>query len=79
MKFLLVIVVVLIGFYVWRNNRHADMRDDARSHRPDDRTLPEPQDMVSCPVCTVHLPRNDASTGKKGLYCSDEHRDQAER
>ena len=79
MKFLLVIVVVLIGFYVWRNSRRADMRDDAMSRRPDEHALPEPQDMVSCPVCTVHLPRSDASVGKKGLYCSEEHRDQAER
>lgn len=79
MKFLLVIAVVLIGFYVWRNNRDAEKRDDARSRRPDDRALPEPQDMVRCPVCAVHLPRSDASVGKKGLYCSDEHRDTSER
>ena len=36
--------------------------------------------MVSCPVCSVHLPRGDAVAGADGrLYCSQEHRLTAER
>jgi uncharacterized protein len=31
--------------------------------------------MVRCPVCSLHLPRNDALPGTSGrLYCSHEHR-----
>jgi uncharacterized protein len=34
-----------------------------------------PQEMVRCPVCSLHLPRNDALPGASGrLYCSHEHR-----
>ncbi|MDP1968565.1 MAG: PP0621 family protein, partial [Burkholderiaceae bacterium] len=37
-----------------------------------------PEDMVSCPVCALHLPRAEAVAGEKGLYCSADHRRQAE-
>ncbi|MDP3139153.1 MAG: PP0621 family protein, partial [Burkholderiaceae bacterium] len=41
-------------------------------------TLALPEDMVSCPVCDLHLPRAEAVVGNKGLYCSADHRRQAE-
>jgi len=31
--------------------------------------------MVSCPVCGLHLPRDEALAGASGrLYCSPDHR-----
>ncbi len=69
MKYLLVLAVVMVALWVWRNNRRVD-----RQERPPP-PLPLPQDMVRCPVCSVHLPRTDALAGPDGrLYCCQEHR-----
>lgn len=77
MKFLLVLAVVVIAFYLWRNNREAERRD-GEAARPRKPSQDKPQDMVRCPVCALHLPRSDAIAGQRGDYCSDEHRTQAE-
>ena len=72
MKYLLVLAIVLIAVWVWRNNR----RDDRQ--QPPPAKPPLPQDMVRCPVCSVHLPRTDALPGPDGrLYCCQEHRQRA--
>jgi uncharacterized protein len=75
MKYVVLFAVLLIAYSVWRNNRLRDEREDqARSGRAPD----APQEMVSCPVCGVHLPRADAVAGARGvLYCSHEHRQRA--
>ena len=71
MKYLLVLAVVLVGFWYWRNQRRAE-RSKAAPPKPAEPVLP--QDMVRCPVCSVHLPRSDALPGSDGkLYCSAEH------
>jgi uncharacterized protein len=71
MKYLIVIVLVLALIWFVRNNRRgADRRDD----KPPP-ALGDPQDMVRCPVCSVHLPRIDALPGGDGkLYCCADHR-----
>lgn len=76
MKYLLVLTVVLVAFWIWRNNRRSD---DAA--RPPKRTPSSavPQVMVSCQVCGTHLPQGDAVAGQRGAYCSQEHWAQAER
>jgi len=30
--------------------------------------------MVSCAHCGIHLPRDEAVAGTRGLYCSSAHR-----
>lgn len=71
MKYLVLLVVLVVAYMVWRNNRLADRRGE----RPPPGRVPGPQEMVSCPVCGVHLPKPDAVKGANGLYyCSDEHR-----
>ena len=74
MKYLLVIAIVLIAVWVWRNNRREDKLEQRDRQQP--RTpLAQPQDMVRCPVCSVHLPRSDALPGPGGaLYCCQDHR-----
>ena len=73
MKYLLLILVLVVAWLLWRNAR---LRDERASRPPP----PQPpagnlQEMVSCPVCGVHLPRSDAVPGQRGvLYCSHEHR-----
>jgi uncharacterized protein len=79
MKYLVVLLVVLVGVWAWRNNRRIEQADKAAS-RPAARP-PEPalQDMVRCAVCGVHLPQADAVSGRHGgVYCSTAHRQQAE-
>ena len=73
MKYLLLIVVLFVAYTVWRNGR---LRDERESRpRPPQGPAGNPQEMVSCPVCGVHLPRSEAVPGARGiLYCSNEHR-----
>jgi uncharacterized protein len=84
MKYLLVLLVVMVGFWVWRANRSEEraerraQKQAAQSAR--DRAGRELQavDMIGCEQCGLHLPRSDAITGRKGMYCCAQHRDQAE-
>ena len=69
MKYLVLIIVVLVVFWFWRRAQ--------RENPPSQSAAPPPkqQDMVQCPVCSVHLPRSDALPGPNGqLYCCAEHR-----
>ena len=86
MKFLLVLLVVLFGVWVWRSNRREvnQAREEAEATRkaaraPQQRTA-EAVEMVRCAHCGVHCPRTDAVVGRRGTaYCSDQHRGLAER
>jgi uncharacterized protein len=73
-KYLLVLAVVLIAVWLWRNNRRLEQQEREVPPRAPPPLAP-PQDMVRCPVCAVHLPRADALPGPDGqLYCCQEHR-----
>ena len=71
MKYLVLFAVLFIAYLLWRNARlREERRDPPRPGR-----AAGPQEMVSCPVCGVHLPRSEAVPGQRGiLYCSNEHR-----
>lgn len=73
MKLLLLLAILAVAYMVWRHNRLVEHEERARAPRP---PTGQPQDMVCCPVCSVHLPRSDAIAGaSKGVfYCSPEHR-----
>jgi uncharacterized protein len=78
MKYLLVLAIVLAVFWYWRANRRGGASREgpagATPKSPAAATR-QPQDMVQCPVCLVHLPRIDALPGPGGrLYCCAEHR-----
>jgi len=72
MKYLVLFGVLLVAYLLWRKRSDAP----ARSRRDAAAATPAlPQDMVSCPVCALHLPRNEAVAGSNGrLYCCPEHR-----
>jgi uncharacterized protein len=73
MKFLLLIAIVLLVAWLWRGNRGQDRDTATASRRP--AAPPQQQEMIQCPVCSVHLPRSDALPGPDGrLYCCAEHR-----
>ncbi|MRD48293.1 hypothetical protein GHT07_13465 [Caenimonas koreensis DSM 17982] len=73
MKFVILVAVVLAVVWLLRGKRGSSQRG-APGAQPQARVAP-PEDMVSCPVCSVHLPRTDALPGPGGLmYCCAEHR-----
>jgi uncharacterized protein len=72
MKYLLVLVLVLAVIWFVRNNRRTGQDKPAP---PKQDSPAQPQDMVRCPICGLHLPRADALPGPGGqLYCCAEHR-----
>lgn len=74
MKYLVLIVIVFAVLWFVRNNRRTDAKESRAAPPPATPAL-EPQDMVRCPVCSLHLPRTDALPGPGGqLYCCAEHR-----
>ena len=72
MKYLLVIAVLLVAFWVWRNDRReAQARQQARRN-PTAPSAPVP--LVACRQCGTHLPETEAVKGRRGWYCSTGHR-----
>lgn len=74
MKFLVLLAVLAVAYLLWRQARlKGPDRDTARPP-----AVAPPQDMVSCALCGVHLPRPEAVSGHDGtLYCSHDHRQSA--
>jgi uncharacterized protein len=72
MKFLLLAAIVLVVYLLWRSARRPS------SGAPPQARLEDPQQMVQCATCAVHLPAGDAVPGKLGSYCCVQHRDQKE-
>jgi len=71
MKYLILLLVVLAVLWYWRSGREDAPAPRTRKDGPG----AAPQDMVQCPVCSVHLPRSDALPGPDGrLYCCAAHR-----
>ena len=78
MKYLLVMALVLVVFWIWRHNREAERRDAAPARAPaPPKTGAAVTEIVACEVCGVHLPKSEALIGNKGIYCSDAHRREA--
>ena len=74
MKFLLLLAVILIGLWVWRSSRRS------RTPPPGGPGTEAPRaiEMVRCDLCGIHCPKLDALPGKRGVYCTAQHRSQAE-
>jgi uncharacterized protein len=72
MKYLLVLAVVLLAFWIWRNNRIKDATPPPSPRKP--AALRQPTPMVACLDCGTHLPESEAVKGRQGAYCSAEHR-----
>jgi uncharacterized protein len=71
MKYLLLLALVLVVVWLVRSSR----RGESHGSRPGGSTPAQPQDMVQCAFCLVHMPRTDALPGPDGrLYCCAEHR-----
>ena len=69
MKYLLLLMVILAGVWLWRSRR-VEQRPPAPSQA---RQPARPDAMVSCRHCGVHLPASEAISDARGHYCSVEH------
>lgn len=74
MKGLLILLVVLVGVWFWRNRASAISQRPPAASDP----MPMPLDTVACSRCHVHIPRAEAIQGRHGSYCGQEHLDQSE-
>jgi uncharacterized protein len=69
MKFVLFAFAVLVLLWL--------LRGGARRAPPPVRPradVPEPQAMLTCAHCGVHMPRDEALPGRGGVFCGDAHR-----
>ena len=67
MRFILLLVLVVVGFWVVRRALHS-------VNKPEIPAKPPVQgDLVSCARCGMHLPRTEAREAGGALFCSDEH------
>jgi uncharacterized protein len=69
MKYLFWLLVILLVWWAYRRAQKPSA--NATSRQTD---TPDTQDMVRCAHCGIHLPRDEAVRGEKGLYCGTEHR-----
>ncbi|MFN4117482.1 PP0621 family protein [Acidovorax sp.] len=69
MKYLLLLVVLLVAFGIWRSRRPSD----TAAPRQHPQTPALPQDMLACAHCGVHVPRSDALMLGSDAYCCAEH------
>ena len=75
MKYLVLVAVLAVVYMWWRQKR---LGGPAARTGPAPKQPPagQPQEMVRCSHCGLHLPREDAVAGTAGrLFCSTQHRD----
>lgn len=78
MKYLIIIFLVLVVFWLWRSTRPSQKNTAHPGHpRGESAKEKETTEMVACGVCHVHLPRSEALIGRDSFYCSEAHRREA--
>ena len=70
MKIFLFLVAVFLLLWLLRGGQRR--RAPPPAARPQNPS--EPQPMLACAQCGVHLPRDEALPGKGGVFCGDAHR-----
>jgi uncharacterized protein len=72
MKFLFFLLMALLVVWIVKRARMSPPSEDVKPETA------SPTEMVACAHCGIHLPRAEAVSGQKGLYCSTEHRSAAQ-
>jgi uncharacterized protein len=67
MKIVLFLIAVFVLLWLLRG---ATGRRPGVGARPP----PQPQPMIACAYCGVHLPRDEALPGRGGVFCGEAHR-----
>ena len=68
MKYLFWVLVIGLVWWLFRQRLQSSGNSQAAPEAA------SPKDMARCAHCGIHLPREEAVRGEKGLYCSTEHR-----
>lgn len=71
MKYLIWLLVIVLAIWAFKRSRRVN--SDANQAKPPAPPA-TPANMAVCLHCGIHLPQDEAVTGKKGLYCSTDHR-----
>jgi uncharacterized protein len=80
MKYLVVLLVVFVGVWVWRSNRIAIGKDKEESVERETERQNAKKTMVACAHCGIHLPQIEALAAPSAdlrqqlWFCSTEHR-----
>jgi uncharacterized protein len=72
MKILIFLVAVFLQLWLLRGGN--SRREPPPPRPPAAGSAGEPQPMLACAKCGVHLPRDDALPGRGGVFCSEAHR-----
>lgn len=75
MRLLFLLALVLIVVWWWRSRLP---RPAQRDETPPPPSQEEPQAMVTCAHCGLHLPSSEGLVGKNGTYCCAEHQNAAD-
>ena len=68
MKYLVLLVVLVVAFGIWRSRRALETSEKKPS------PLALPQDMLACAHCGIHIPQAEALMLGTQAYCCAEHR-----
>jgi uncharacterized protein len=75
MKFALLVVAIVVLLWLLRGARRRVSPPPAKPpERPARQADTEPQPMLSCAHCGLHLPRDEALPGRGGVFCGEAHR-----
>ncbi len=77
MKIFLFVIAAFVLLWLLRRGQ-GGRRGPPPGARPQNPAA-EPQPMLACAHCGVHLPRDEALPGKGGVFCGDAHRAAFER
>ena len=64
LKLIVVVLVVWLGFSLFKKIRKPSVKTDAKSSS---------SKMLACSVCKTHIPENEAIIQDGKVYCSKEH------
>ena len=73
MKILIFLVAVFLLLWLLRGG-NSRRKPPPPPRPPAAGSAGEPQPMLACAKCGVHLPRDDALPGRGGVFCSEAHR-----
>lgn len=85
MKYLIVLVVVFLGVWLWRKNRLSEHAEKQAQFEQEADRQQAKKTMVACANCGVHLPQIEALAAPSAdlrsqlWFCSTEHRQFGEK
>ena len=69
MKYLLVFLVVVVAWNIWRSKRISEAPPPPPAASP----LAPTEPLVHCAVCGVHLPQSEAIGFQQRYFCTQKH------